>query len=90
MCTISLTQYILWTESLHISTKLEHIVRIILKLRKEILVPHAYFVWQSFNRTYAKGQGQYHKKNIKTTVWAITFDPGVVESRRELWLDVKC
>ena len=88
MCTISLTQYILWTESLHISTKLEHIVRIILKLRKEILVPHAYLVWQSIEHRPKIKVNTI--KNIKTTVWVITFEPEVVESRRDLWLDVNC
>ena len=29
-------------------------------------------------------------KNIKTTVWAITFEPEVVDSRRDFWLDVTC
>ena len=66
MCTISLTQYILWTESLHISTKHEHIVRIILKLRKEILVPHDYFVWQSIEHMPKVKVNTI--KNIKTTV----------------------
>ena len=88
MCTISLTQYILWSESLHISTKLEHIVRIILKLRKEILVPHAYFVWQSMEHMPKVKVNTI--KNIKTTVWAITFEPEDVESRRDFWLDANC
>ena len=88
MCTISLTQYILRTESLQISTKLEHILRIILKFRKEILVSHAYFVWQSIE--HMPKVKVTIIKHIKTTVWAITFEPEVVESRRDFWLDVKC
>ena len=43
----------------------------------------------TINRTYSKGQSQYHQ-HIKTTVWAISFEPEVVESHRDFWLDVKC
>ena len=65
-----------------------YIVQIILNFHKEILVPHAYFVWQSIEHMPKVKVNTI--KNIKTTVWAITFEPEVVESRRDFWLDIKC
>ena len=47
-----------------------------MKLRMEIPVPQAYFVWQPIeHRSKVKVI-----KNIKTTLWAINFEPEVVET----------
>ena len=49
-----------------------------MKFRKEIPVLHAYFVWQLIeHRSKVKVKVS---KNMKTTVWARTFEPEVVET----------
>ena len=49
-----------------------------MKLRKEIPVLHVYFVWQPLaNSSKVKDK---IITNIKTTVWAITFEPEVIET----------
>ena len=50
--------------------------QILMKLRMDIPVHHAQCVWQTIeNRSKVKVT-----ENTKTTIWAITFEPQVVET----------
>ena len=52
--------------------------RILMKLRMDIPVHHAQCVWQTIeNRSKVKVKVT---ENTKTTIWAITFEPEVVET----------
>ena len=56
---------------------------ILMKFRKDIPVLHAYFLWKSTeHRSNVKVNVI---KDIKTTVWAITFEPEVAETSVFFW-----
>ena len=50
--------------------------RILMELRMDIPVHHAQCVWQKYNMSKVKVKVT---ENTKTTIWAITFEPEVVE-----------
>ena len=56
--------------------------QIAMKFCKEISVLHAYFVWQSIEHRSMSMSNVNVKviKNITITVWAMTFEPEVVET----------